>query len=146
MHREHNSKPMSTKHVKCHCTGIPKDVTIIKTQEKERVSLWGNVELVCALHLQFIQEKKKLNLKKSDACSLRHRQVKSCTYSHKEKKASEERSPQTTSSKLSCAVPQSLIFQQASSAPLGLKLIFIALVSSMFLHICSKSYYKVSVI
>lgn len=67
-------------------------------------------------------------------------------FPQRKKTASEERSPQTTSSKLSSAVPQSLVFQQASSAPLGLKLIFIALVSSMFLHICSKSYYKASVI
>lgn len=38
--------------------------------------------------------------------------------------------------------PQYLVFHQAASTPLGLKLIFVCLVSSTFLHICSKSYYE----
>lgn len=38
--------------------------------------------------------------------------------------------------------PPSLSFRQAASTPLGFKLIFMSLVSSPFLHICSKSYYE----
>lgn len=36
--------------------------------------------------------------------------------------------------------PSSLVFEHTIGTPLGLKLIFISLVSSAFLHICSKSY------
>lgn len=42
--------------------------------------------------------------------------------------------------------PPSLLFRQAASTPLGFKLIFMSLVSSPFLHICSKSYYEAFVI
>lgn len=44
-----------------------------------------------------------------------------------------------------CCRP-SLVFHQEANTPLGLKLIFISLVSSTFLHICSKSYYEAFVI
>ena len=42
--------------------------------------------------------------------------------------------------------PPSLVFHRAANTPLGLKLIFIPLVSSTFLRICSKSYYGAFVI
>jgi len=64
----------------------------------------------------------------------------------RKKKAFQESSPRTTGSILSGGSSRLPHFHGVASAPLGLKLIFISVVSSTFLHICSKSHYEAFVI